>query len=682
MPDTPNRRITLVRRALPYIALAILAVLVHVRVYPPDSAYYYSYTHSLLYDMDLSFFNQIDAFPFQPYEVYIGPMDLPANDWPAGTGILWIATVAWTGLGQLLSSAAGLTDAPTGLEESSMLAAMLGGSLAGLLALWIPFRLRIFAGGLSNTHLWLLAAAMIAGTPYGYYLTVYPATSHIPSAALAACALGAWQRWTRGEGTGDAAHRRDRMAWAVLAGVSMGLLAVIRPQNVVFGIIPVLDLALNRREGVRVRLAELAAALGMAFIAMLPLTIVWHTLYGSWLALPKIEEMHWFRPTIAPFLFSSYHGYLSWAPLCLFCIAGLALRRQTWPLLAGVLAQLYVNACNEWWWAGGSFSNRRMVGCTPFLLIGLWSLFTWVKERKHSRRLFVGLTAVCVLCCLWTSSLLLTEVGRKIRLDYCQYWPHIVKQIPAGIIAGIANIAPWHEIKEHAWARLLVPLWIGTGIAAIQAIMYMTKKYRPRWNRISMAAGLACAAAFAVCLWFGIAAARTAPDPDRAADGVRYSRFRWIYRYEEAHMAVAYHEPWDSVDAMLAAERIFNGYYQPWRMTGFSLLDRDHSYMAYFAFKEAIIRGDHTNSRPLFMKLLEQLIETRDEKKVAWLNELGAMHGTQKEYRQARLAIEKALAIDPGYAQALENQKKLRWELSGADSGLKEEDIQKTWSWE
>ena len=681
MPETQHRAGRLARRALPYLALAILAVFIRVRVYPPDSAHYYAYAHSLLYDSDLSFVNRYGAFPFQPYELYLSTQDVPANDWPPGTGILWLIPMAWTALGQLLLNVAGLAGLPTGLDEASKLAAVLGSSLLGLLALSIPLRLRIHAGTLPQSTLLAVIAAVVVGTPFGYYLIVFPATSHVPSAALAACALGAWWRWSRDGEAGDPQRSSDRLAWAGLAGLSAGLLAVIRPQNVVFGVVPLLDLVLNRSQGVRVRPREVALALGAAVLSVAPILVVWHTLYGSWLALPKIEEMHWTHPTVLPFFFSSYHGNLSWAPLCLLCMVGLALDRRTWPFLAGVLAQLYVNACNEWWWAGGSFSNRRMVGCTPFLLIGLWCLFAQVKSSKR-RWLTPSLTLASVLCCLWTGSLLLTEVGRRIRLDHCQYWEQIVNQMPGGIVAGIANLIPWDGMREHPWARLCVPLWIGLGIATAQTAFYALRKYLPPLCRVCNVARMAAIAAVGLCLWFGIAALRTSPAAERPEEWVNHSRFRWIYRYEEAHMMIAHNRPWEAIDAMLAGERIFSGYYQPWRAIGFSLMDRNQSYAAYFAFKEAISRGDRTNTRSVFPKLLQRLIDSHDEKRAAWWNELGVMLATQNQMKPAESAFETALALDPSYTRASENHRKIRWETEGADSGLAEADIKERWGWE
>ncbi len=670
------------------LVLIALTLLVRVRVDPPDVAYYYAHAHSLLYDGDLLYDNQIAAFPFQPYEIYIGPEGLPANDWPIGSGLLWLIALLWTRLGMSALHLAGLSPAPTGFEEASKLAATLITSLAGLLALWIPLRHLRHKDKQENTNgaglrkTLLIAAAAVLGTPFGYYLIIYPATSHVPSAALLACTLGAYWKWRNTAHDVQTEPKRTTWPWAVLCGLAAGYLVGIRPQNVVFGLIPLLDFFLARRQKENaLKVNEILIALCAAFLAFFPQLVVWRVLYGNWLALPKIEEMHWFNPNLLPFLFSSYHGYLAWAPLCLLALIGLALRKQTWPYLAAVLAQIYVNACNEWWWAGGSFSARRMVGCTPLLVIGLWSLFAAIPSSRWKKIA----TWLCALCCGWTFSLLLTEIGRLIRLDHEQPWRQIVPKLPQGIPAGFKAMVPWDAIRQSPWERTLIPLWFALGIlAAGWALHYLYQHYQEiRAHKAAVC--LALILASSVTISAGIAGWRTPssfqPDPD--TDWVTYSRFRWVYRFEEAHLLYAHGDPWGAVDSFLAGDRIFAGFYHPWRTTGYAMLWMDYPYQAYFAFKTSITRGDRTSSIADFHELLERLLREYDSpKKAAWLNELGIMNVKLNRPQEAAEAFKRALEVNPGYFRAADNLKKCQALYGDLQSPDAEQYKQQPWNWE
>lgn len=654
----------------------MLTLLVQVRIYPPDCAYYYAYPHSLLYDNDLLFDNQFAVFPFQLYELYLGPNGIPANDWPVGTGILWLPLLAWLRAGISLLARLGLAPAPNGFETASKLAAILGTSLFGLVAVWLPYRgwirereTQAAKRRPAKWTLWLLGAAMVFGTPYGYYMFVFPATSHIPSAALLACALAGWWRWRKTPAPG-----REALGWVILAGASAGLLVTVRPQNLIFGVIPLLDSLLNRNPDYRTpSWAELAIAAGASALACLPQMLVWHTLYGTWLALPKIEEMHWLNPTVLPFLFSSYHGYLSWAPLCFLGAAGLALRRETWPLLAGFIAQLYVNMCNEWWWAGGSFSNRRMVECTPLLLIGLWVLF----QRLRDRRLARGLAAVCVLCCAWTFTLLLAEVGKTIRLDHNQPWREIFECIPAGFLPGLAHIIPWTEIRQQSWERALVPLWLGAGLLMVWSVAAGWQARFPTLPGLKSATYGSLVCLSAVAVWFSIAAYRTPLHPpiESLAKQMNVThwptkfQFRWVYRFEEGNREAAHNHYWESIDAMLAATRLFDGYYQPWRVIAYSLTNLHYPYPAYFAYKEAIVRGDRTETFPAFRQLLIAFLQTRDEKPATWWNELGVIQYKTGNLPAAEEAFRKALELDPHHALARRNLDEFQREKASRAAG-------------
>jgi hypothetical protein len=129
--------------------------------------------------------------------------------------------------------------------------------------------------------------------------------------------------------------------------------------------------------------------------------------------------MRWFSPALMQVLLSDFHGILPWTPLYVLGFIGLC--KLPSPLRYGLLlvlvSQLYINAANMVWWAGGSFGNRRIVDSA---IIVAWGL-TALSATRRSRAGFAITIAAIALCCLWTFLLLLAE--RAGRLPLGRYVP-------------------------------------------------------------------------------------------------------------------------------------------------------------------------------------------------------------------------------------------------------------------
>ncbi len=391
----------------------------------PDAASYFAVPRTVFFGGNLDFTDDYEALEFSPHHFYLTDAGRLSNDWPIGSGILWLPAYGAAHIAAHTATAAGITGhqfspddpprraglprpltrgayepnlAPTGQSGIYRLAVTLwsaGFSLAALLLAW-----KLAAPYAGRWHALAAAIIVLLGTPVGFYTYAFAMMSHVNSLLTVGVLLYAWHR-TRGE--------RTPAQWALL-GFLAGAVAMVRPQDAVFLCVFLVELVFEPprgREAWKRWARGVAIAAGSALLAFSPQMITWWCLYGNPLQFPKIEEMHWFRPRIADVLASEYHGLLSWSPVLVLVPLGAAVLWKRDRVLAagfgaGVLLQVYLNAANEIWWAGGSFGNRRFVNCgVPFavllasLLAGVrpaivytvalaaagWNLLLWATER-------------------------------------------------------------------------------------------------------------------------------------------------------------------------------------------------------------------------------------------------------------------------------------------------------------
>ena len=392
---------------------------------PPDSASYLAVPRTLIFDGDLDFRADYDELEFERYLYYLTENGRISNDWPVGSGVVWLPPFlvahgianAATALGiegprygPEAPARHWLLPRPIGTGSHSPLFEPNGksGIYKILINLWTA-ALCVVALSLACAVLaphvprrWSVAAGFLVllGTPVGFYTYAFALMSHIPSMLAGGLLLWYWNK------TRENRLLRD---WAILGGLA-GLAAMIRPQDGIILVIFLVELFGKIRSGTinwKGWFSGTGTAAAAALLVFSPQAITWWCLYGNPLQLPKVEEMHWFAPRLVETLFSEYHGILSWSPVLLLLPLGLyRLGRRdavlAWAVGIWMIAQVYLNAANEIWWSGGSFGNRRMVACgvgfvialapalaTPSgwlvrilaLLMAGWNLWLWAAER-------------------------------------------------------------------------------------------------------------------------------------------------------------------------------------------------------------------------------------------------------------------------------------------------------------
>ncbi len=624
-----------------------LLLVLQVRIAPPDLAFYYSFAHSMVYDADFCFANEYQHFSFGHHETYLTSSGFPANDWPMGTGIAWIPFLLIARLVRWMAFGMGLSHPGDGFGWFDQWVVTLGATwLYSFGSLWITYRYCLLRGLSKSATLWA-TILMAVGSSYSYHLFINSADSHPPSAFFIILFLYLLQLSQT-----KPYSKSTLLTTSLLAGCSIGMAGLIRPHNLLFLLTPLIERIFEPKPASKPSLSMLQIGIltltaGLIFF---PQLIVWKTLYGSWLAIPRTEDILWTQPQLYNTLFSDFHGMISWSPLFGLGLLGLFLRRTGLPVVVPVLILLYIYSCNLAWWCGGSFGNRRMAGCAPFFILGLATLLETIPKS--------WLKIVAIICALWTFSLLSAEVGKTIQLDHYQSWKEILNGIYNGAFHGIYRLCTGGEWHKHTTARLV-------GFASV--FLFFASVYRiARTSFFQRNNGLLSCLLILILGLHGISwiASFRSPQALSQADVSSYSkhdRFTWVVYYEKGFYLLGKHDYFEAFETLLAATIAEPRHPEPWMYMAYVCADvlgwSDHCY--YFSY-EALRYGKTTD---YFLRFFEGIMTERIAAGLKppemLYNQRAIIRAIRKQEAGAREDFQKALSINPNYFIASGNLKLL-----------------------
>jgi hypothetical protein len=423
------------RRELAAVTLAFILTLpaLTTRFYASDEIQFFAWLHSWVFDHDVDFDNEYrhfydngtvrtDGFR-QTFLVEVNEAGRRFNFAPIGSALLWLP---FYGAGHV---AAGLTGAPQdGYSRPYIAAVALGSAFYGACALVLSLALaRRLTGSGEAATLWVLA-----GTPLAFYMYIAPGFSHACSAFAVALCLWVWLR--------------ARETWsprgAALLGVTGALMAMVREQDAFFLAGPAIDFAAHawrtRRAGTLAPTLRAALSGSLACLATYaPQLAAYRALNGHPSQTEAVaRKMSWTSPHFFEVLVSPEHGFFLWTPLAGLSLAGLILLAVRVPVIPRVpavpvvpvvpavpvvhavpvvpallflllfLLQCYVSGAVESWKVAGSFGQRRFIGTTPLLVLGLAVLqqVTTAPVPRWTRRVVLAL-------CVWWQLGLMAQFG-------------------------------------------------------------------------------------------------------------------------------------------------------------------------------------------------------------------------------------------------------------------------------
>ncbi|MCX7017484.1 MAG: tetratricopeptide repeat protein [Candidatus Sumerlaeota bacterium] len=371
---------------------------------PPDCASYWAWAQSLAGGLNFSFGDAYESLQMPAFYVYLTPAGRLSNDWPMGAGLALLPTAAF---GRIISHA--------------------------WMMLWVTAAMLIWARRNGRFGVPARSFAVICtllGTPLLFYTLFGPFFSHAVSFAVSSLFLIAWDRTRAG---------RTRAEWFLL-GLLLGFAGLIRPQNILLGLVFFAQLSSlmtslktngARRIQISWRPRWMIFAAGV-LLGFAPQLIAYWGIYGSPVAFPKVSEMHWLHPALRLMLFSDFHGVLPWTPIYVLGCAGLVMLWKhdsvlACGLLLALAGQIYLNAANMVWWSGGSFGNRRLADSAIVTAYGLAAL--WGARPNRFWKASMG--TLGAVCCFWTLWLMLAERRLLAPLDH--YVPFSGREFRAGM---------------------------------------------------------------------------------------------------------------------------------------------------------------------------------------------------------------------------------------------------------
>lgn len=233
-------------------------------------------------------------------------------------------------------------------------------------------------------------------------------------------------------------HSSPSKKSAIAIGALIGFAALIRPSNLVFGLLPLLwnvhslSALKSKITGIwqQYRLHLILMILA-TFVAGFPQLLYWKSISGNWLYYSYDnpgEGLDFLTPYTIQVLFSFRKGWFIYTPLMMFSMFGFfALRKQEPKIFIAALLFFLLNLfiVSSWtcWWYAGCFSQRALMDSYPLIAIPLAAFLKQTQALKT-----------------WKKSIITIGISGCVLLNLFQAW-----QYDKGIIHGSRmTFAAWY----------------------------------------------------------------------------------------------------------------------------------------------------------------------------------------------------------------------------------------------
>lgn len=380
-----------------------------------DGEWYYSYLPSLIIDHDLNFENQYLLSPWRQSSnkfmdknatIYSWDKRLSErtstgyvpNPFPIGSAVLWFPFFFLSLILISFINILGFNISLDGYSSVSQYITMIGSIFYAVLGMLLANRL-IGRFNIEQKNNNLAIFLILFGTFAIQYFAIEPSMSHANDFFITTLFFYYFYNYlilTNNE--------VGYVNW-ILFGLICSLMVMVRPQNSIFLILPIinyLDTVVERKDHPkRIVKDDLINCCLISFsflISVSPLLLSWKIIYGSFITIPQGSDfLHYLSPQVVLLLFSFNHGLLTATPLLFFSLIGFILlmhenwMRGSWVnrkfltfLSLAFLQQLYINSIVTDWWASDSFGSRRFTGLMFIFMFGLAFLLERIYNKKFS----------------------------------------------------------------------------------------------------------------------------------------------------------------------------------------------------------------------------------------------------------------------------------------------------------
>jgi hypothetical protein len=334
-----------------------------------------------------------------------------ANIWSIGPSLLWLPFLIVTHAGVLLADKMGAHIAPSGFSRPYLITMAFATAFYAFAGLCFSFALaREYFG---ERWAFLATLGIWWATSLPVYMYFNPSWSHAPSVFAVALFLWYWHR-TR--------ERRTLPQWIVL-GLLSGLMVNVYYPNGLVLLVPFLEAIHSyweewnspKRDGAAIlrMFGQQLIYLGAFLVALLPTLISRQVIFGSptRTGYASVRDWTWNSPAFWNVLFSSDHGMLSWTPILILALAGLALFRLADQRFATYLCTVFVAffiliSLHSDWDGLSSYGNRFFVSLTPIFVLGLAAFFDWLGRawQEHRAAIFASIATAALIA--WNMGLI------------------------------------------------------------------------------------------------------------------------------------------------------------------------------------------------------------------------------------------------------------------------------------
>lgn len=338
-----------------------------------DVIEYYSFVTAVFECKDLSFTTGCPNV----YFTNTSEEGKKVNKRSIGMAIMYLP---WYGLSQLHARIGGIHDDGYSKATETWL-------IAGI---WIYFLIGMYFLGLSLAKfipirsIWALLIILLTGTNLIWYTNGEVLFTHAVNFMWVSILIYFTIRY----------HSEQKQRYVVYMAIALGMLAIIRPNNLIFVLIPLLyniydkPSLKTKLDLLKMHWGHLFLAASIIFLIAVPQLLYWKYASGHWIYYSyQGEKFYWSRPKLMEFLFSFRKGWLIYTPIMIFSILGIlklpeAIKPFKWMLLILVPMFVYISSC---WWAwsyGGCFGMRPMVDLYPLLAFPMVFIFYSTKWLK------------------------------------------------------------------------------------------------------------------------------------------------------------------------------------------------------------------------------------------------------------------------------------------------------------
>ena len=326
----------------------------------------------------------------------------------------------------------------------------------GLAVLFYVFLGLIYLKKLLNRYftegvVWAIILTLTLATNLYYFSTYNSIMSHAPLFACYCFLLF----------TTDCFYRSPQRKWAIGVGISFGLIALLR-MNELYAVFIPLFWGIGNVSDLRERVLFLSkniknyivwVALPVVLI-FLPQMLYWRFVSGQWIYNAYVgETFDFLHPHIGQGLLDFKNGWIPWTPVMIFALLGLLfLKRYAKAafLPTYMILPLHIYIIYSWWcfYYVNGLGSRPMVEMYALLSFSLGSFYTFMMRWKRFGNVFI----VCILLIFSAFNIFKTYQERK-GLIWSQftnrsfYWEMLTatQSSNASLVAWLSNESQPHK---------------------------------------------------------------------------------------------------------------------------------------------------------------------------------------------------------------------------------------------